>query len=204
MKTGKTFAVTGGIACGKSTVAKYLVDLGCRVLDTDEVAHRLESADGRATLELVRAFGPDVLAADGSIDRRKLGLRVFSDAEALKRLNAIMHPMIIEEVGAWIDASPEGSVNAVLVPLLFESKFDLFFEWDAVVAVICSEDEQVRRVCLRGFNEDEARARIKSQMSCVEKASRADYVIENDGGLAALREKVADVFHAITSQASGE
>lgn len=204
MRTRKTFAVTGGIACGKSTVAKHLADLGCRVLDTDEVAHKLESANGGAVPELVRAFGSDILASDGSIDRRKLGLLVFSNPDALKHLNSIMHPMIIEEVRVWIDASPEGSINAVLVPLLFESKFNLCFEWDAIVAVICSEDEQIRRVCLRGFREEEARVRIKAQMPCREKAALSDYVIENDGALDALKEKVVAIFNAIASLDLGE
>ena len=195
----RVFAVTGGIACGKSTVARFLSEFGCGVLDTDDVAHRLQAPSGGAVAEIVGRFGAGVLAPDGAVDRRLLGRLVFSDAAALADLNAIMHPRIAGEVAEWVSARPDGTTSAVLVPLLFEAGLDASLKWDAIVAVVCSPAEQLRRICGRGFREDEARARIAAQMPCEEKAARADYVIENDGTLAALKEEVARVLRAISS-----
>ena len=193
----RVIAVTGGIACGKSTVARFLLELGCGVLDTDDVAHRLQAPSGGAVAEIAARFGAGILAPDGSVDRRRLGAVVFSDAAALADLNAIMHPRIAREVTQWVAARPEGTVSAVLVPLLFEAGLDASLEWDAVVAVVCSPAEQLRRICGRGFREEEARERIAAQMPCEEKAARSDYVIENDGTLAALKKEVARVLRAI-------
>lgn len=196
----RVVAVTGGIACGKSTVALTLGELGCEVLDTDDVAHDLESAGGEATPLLAAAFGDAVIGAGGAVDRRKLGAVVFSDPAALERLNSIIHPLIDARVRQWIASRRENAVCAVLVPLLFESEFDVKFKWDAIVAVVCSEEEQVRRVCARGFREDEARARIAAQMPCEEKAARADFAIRNNGTIADLRAEVEKVFNAISGQ----
>lgn len=199
----RSFAVTGGIACGKSTVAETLVELGCEVLDTDEVAHALQ-AGGEAVDELARRFGAEIIRPDGGVDRRKLGARVFSDPTALADLNAIMHPRIFAETRRWLASRAEGSTSAVLVPLLYESGLDRAMDWDAVVAVVCREEEQVRRIRLRGFTEAEARARIAAQMPCEEKAARADFTIRNDGSLEDLRDEVARVLKAIKSRRSGE
>ncbi len=195
----RSFAVTGGIACGKSTVAETLVELGCEVLDTDEVAHALQ-AGGEAVDELARRFGAEIIRPDGGVDRRKLGARVFSDPTALADLNAIMHPRIFAETRRWLASRAEGSTSAVLVPLLYESGLDRAMDWDAVVAVVCREEEQVRRIRLRGFTEAEARARIAAQMPCEEKAARADFTIRNDGSLEDLRDEVARVLKAIKSR----
>lgn len=195
----RVVAVTGGIACGKSTVALTLQKLGCAVLDTDEVAHRLESSGGAAVPVLAEAFGKTVIAADGAIDRRRLGALVFADSSARERLDSILHPMIEDKVREWLSVQSDDSVCVVLVPLLFESKFDKSIEWDAVIAVVCSEDEQVRRVCSRGFDENEARARISAQMPCREKAARSDYTIWNDGTLAALEEETEKAYKAVCS-----
>lgn len=193
----KVIAVTGGIACGKSTVAKILEQLGCRILDTDEVAHRLESVTGVATPKIVSVFGEAMLASDGSIDRRKLGAEVFAKPAALQRLNAIIHPLIAAETAQWIAAAEAGTLSVVLVPLLYESKFECFFSWDAVIAVVCKEDEQIRRIQARGFREEEAKVRIAAQIPNEEKVARADYVIRNDGTLAILEDEVKRVIDAI-------
>ena len=195
----RSFAVTGGIACGKSTVAKTLAELGCEVLDTDEVAHALQ-AGGEATDELARRFGPEIIRPDGAVDRRRLGALVFADPVALADLNAILHPRIFAETRRWLESRAEGSTSAVLVPLLYESGLDRVIAWDAVVAVVCGEAEQVRRIRGRGFTEAEARARIAAQMPCEEKAARADFTIRNDGSLEDLRDKVERVLNAIKSR----
>ena len=183
-------AVTGGIACGKSTVARMLERHGGEVLDTDDVAHVLEGPGGAAVPEIAQTFGSGVVAADGAVDRRKLGALVFGDADALERLNAILHPLIAAEVDAWLERESAAPFKAVLVPLLYEAGFDAKVAWDKVLAVVCSEAEQIRRLKGRGFNEDEARRRIASQMSCAEKAARADCVIWNDADMRTLEGEV--------------
>ena len=183
-------AVTGGIACGKSTVARMLERHGGEVLDTDDVAHVLEGPGGAAVPEIARVFGSDVVAADGSVDRRKLGGLVFGDEAALARLNAILHPMIASEVDVWLEKETAAPFKAVLVPLLYEAGFDTKVQWDKVMAVVCSETEQIRRLKGRGFNEAEARKRIASQMPCAEKAARADCVIWNDADMRTLEGEV--------------
>ncbi len=193
----KTIAITGGIACGKSTVAAILQREGVKVLDTDEVAHSLMAPSGKATAALAEIFGKAILDDTGAVDRRSLGAIVFSDAAALEKLNAVTHPLIAEEVSNWVSSQDEKSICAVLVPLLYESKFDARFSWDEVVAVICSKDEQIRRVCGRGFSKEEALARIEAQMSCEEKAARADYVIQNDGSISALENDVKRVLSSV-------
>ncbi len=186
----RRIAVTGGIACGKSTVARILEQHGGEILDTDFVTHSLEAFGGAAVPEIVNVFGLGVLGADGAVDRRKLGACVFSDASALARLNAILHPLIAEAVGNWLEKETTAPFKAVLVPLLYEAGFDRMAGWDKVLAVVCSQEEQIRRLKGRGLNEDEAKARIAAQMPCAEKASRADYVIRNDGDILALEGEV--------------
>ncbi len=186
----KRIAVTGGIACGKSTVARILERLGGEILDTDDVAHSLEAPGGAAVAEIAKAFGNGVIAADGAVDRRKLGAVVFGDGAALAKLNSILHPLIADVVDDWMGRGTEARFKAVLVPLLYEAGFDRTVAWDKVLAVVCSEEEQIRRLRGRGFNEDEARRRIAAQMPCAEKAARADCVIWNDADIRTLEDEV--------------
>lgn len=193
----KRIAVTGGIACGKSTAAKFFSDLGGEVLDTDAVAHELESAGGKAVDAIAAAFGSAVLSSDGSVDRRALGAVVFRDAEKLSLLNSIIHPLICRYVNEWLEKEGEGKFKVVLVPLLFEIGMDAALNWDATVAVVCSPENQFQRLLGRGHTAEEAKARIASQMSCTEKAGRADFAIWNDGGFNDLGKEVAGVVRAI-------
>lgn len=179
-------AVTGGIACGKSTVARMLLDFGGDILDTDNVAHDLEAAGGAAVPEIARVFGKDVIAEDGSVDRRKLGAKVFTNQEALAKLNSILHPMIANLVDEWMEKETDAPFKAILVPLLYEAGFDKKVKWDKILAVVCSTEEQIRRIKGRGFSEDEALARIRAQLPCEEKAKKADYAIWNDADIRTL------------------
>ena len=182
----KRIALTGGIACGKSTFAGMLADLGCEVLDTDALVHDLESPGGGAVARIVAAFGPAAQMADGSIDRGWLARQVFGDAAARARLNAIVHPLVREAMDRWLRAPAAGNgIKVVVVPLLFEAGWTN--DWDVIVCVVCREDEQLRRLRERDLNEMEARARIAAQMPLPEKARRADLVIHNDGVMVDLR-----------------
>jgi dephospho-CoA kinase len=174
--------LTGGIACGKTRVARRLAAAGLQVIDLDAVAHELTAPGGAAYADVVRAFGPDILAADGAIDRRALAARVFPDAEALGRLNALVHPRVREEEARR--AAALAGTDAVFVTdaaLLVESGLHLRF--DRLVVVDCLPEQQLRRLASReGMTEATARARIAAQMPVTEKRRFGHFVI--DGSLA--------------------
>lgn len=194
----KLIAITGGIACGKSTVAAWLPEWGGEVFDTDRATHELEAPGGEAVAPLTAAFGPAVRDARGGIDRRRLGRLVFGDAAARERLNAIVHPLVAGRLRRWLASPPLAGTRfrAVLVPLLHEAGWEQG-PWDAVVAVVCREEEQLRRLMARGLTAEEARARLAAQMPGEEKARRADAVIRNDGDMEALRAEARRVFEAL-------
>ena len=197
------YAVTGGIACGKSTVAAWLPLWGGLVLDTDAVGHDLLRAGGEAVGAVADAFGRGCLAPDGSIDRGKLGARVFAARDERNRLNAILHPLIRRRVDAWLAAPVAAGVRfqAVLIPLLFETGWE-GLPWDAVIAVVADEAEQIRRLRGRGFTDDEARLRVQAQLPSAEKARRADVVIWNHGSLDELRRTAETLFRALLERKS--
>jgi len=180
----KRIALTGGIACGKSTLAGFLSNCGCDVLDTDALVHALEAPGGAAVAPIVAAFGPDMLAADGGIDRRRLGQRVFADEDARLRLNGIVHPLVRSELSRWL-ATPGDHPKVAVIPLLFEAGWAE--DWDAVVCVACAETEQLRRLLARGLLHAAALARIAAQLPLAEKMRRASHVVWNDGDMDALR-----------------
>ncbi len=179
-------AVTGGIGSGKSTAARYLAERGAVALDLDDIAHKLV-APGMPVLEKVaEAFGPDVIAPDGSLDAAALAERAFSSAEEARRLNAVVHPAVFAAVTGALDmlaAQPDPPPLVVLdVPLLAESP--AFLELvDAVLAISATEDTRVARAVAAGMAEDDVRRRMRYQADDAERRAIADYVIENDGTL---------------------
>ena len=181
----KRIALTGGIACGKSTLADFLSELGCDVLDTDALVHALEAPGGAAVAPIVAAFGSEMLAADNGIDRRRLGQVVFADEAARLRLNRMVHPLVKTALARWLQA-PGDQPKVAVVPLLFEVGWE-GGGWDAVVCVACADAEQQRRLRARGLPEAEARARVAAQLPLDEKVRRASHVVWNNGDLQALR-----------------
>lgn len=189
-------AITGGIACGKSLFSRCLERLGVEVLDTDDVAHGLLGPQGEAVDDVRRAFGDRVVASDGGIDRRALGELVFSDPEARRRLNALVHPRIRSAVERWLASGGGAKVKAVAVPLLFEAGWGE--GWDVVVCVAASEAVQVQRLMRdRGLSESQARARVDAQMPVAEKAARSHLVVRNDAGAEALESEAERVFRVL-------
>jgi dephospho-CoA kinase len=180
----KRIALTGGIACGKSALAGFLAECGCDVLDTDALTHALEAPGGTAVAPIVAAFGPDMRAADGGIDRNRLGQQVFTDEAARLRLNGIVHPLVGEALTRWL-ATPGECPKVAVIPLLFEVGWAA--GWDGVVCVACAEAEQMRRLQARGLSAAAARARVAAQLPLAEKIRQANCVVWNDGDLAALR-----------------
>ncbi len=189
----KQIAITGGIACGKSSVAGWLPALGGEVIDADEIVHELEAPGGAAVEAIVAEFGGDVSNAEGGIDRRALGRLVFDDEAARKRLNAMVHPLVAARLKDWLARPVDGTVRfrAAVIPLLHEVGWTEP-RWDAVIAVVARRATQLRRLEARGLSHAEACARIDSQWPCECKARLADFVIRNDDDLSRLHAKTIE------------
>jgi len=171
--------LTGGIASGKSTVAAMFAGLGVPVIDTDVIAREVVRPGQPALREIRDAFGADVIAADGSLDRPAMRALVFADAAARQRLEAILHPRIREQTILLAD-SADGAYQLIVVPLLVESPLRDFV--DRVLVVDCDEETQVRRLLARDAeSDDQARRMIAAQSSREERLAVADDVITNDG-----------------------
>lgn len=185
------FALTGGIACGKSTAEACFAACGCRVLDADAVVRALEAPGGEAVAPIVARFGEAVRSAEGGIDRRALAARVFGDAGARRALEALLHPRVRAAARAWLaEAGPE-DIGVFSAALLFECGWEA--EWpQGTVCVVASEAAQLRRLTqARGMSPEAARARLAAQMPVAEKARRARWTLRNDtDDLPALRAQV--------------
>jgi dephospho-CoA kinase len=194
----KLIGLTGGIASGKTTVAKMLARLGAAVVDADGLAREVVEPERDAWKEIVATFGANVLQADRTLDRQKLRSIIFNDSAARKKLESIIHPRVralAEERIAQHAASGYGVV-VYEVPLLFEGNLH---DWlRPVVLVACSAEVQRQRLQQRDrLTPEAARKHIGAQMSLEEKRRLADYVIENDGDLTDLERQVRTVLEQI-------
>lgn len=186
-----TVGLTGGIGSGKSTVSDLFAALGVDIIDTDEISRALTSS-GQPALDKIREqFGPDLVAADGALDRARMRTLAFSDPSARQALQDILHPLIREEVRNRL-SSAKGAYSIVVVPLLVESRGYKFA--DRILVVDCSEEQQVERVMQRsGLTKDQVMAIMRTQSRRDERLAAADDVIVNDAGIAELHEKVAQL-----------
>jgi dephospho-CoA kinase len=178
-------ALTGGIASGKSTVARRLAEHGAVVVDADRVARDVVAPGEPALARIAETFGAGVIAPDGTLDRPALGAIVFADPDGRAKLNAITHPAVLERSRALFAAAAEADPDAIVVydiPLLVEAgRHD---EFDLVVVVQAAEETRVERMIeLRGMTREEALGRIRSQASDAERLAIADVVIDADGSL---------------------
>jgi dephospho-CoA kinase len=191
--------LTGGIGSGKSTIAAVLKELGATVIDADEAARAVVEPGTTGFDLVVERFGPDFVRGE-RIDREKLGNVVFHDADARRSLNEIVHPLVREWMAQrQTEAAAAGERRVVLeIPLLYEGGLQAAMK--KVILVHVPPEVQVRRlVADRGLDEEQARARIASQMSIDEKARLADYVIDNSGSRAEARTQAEAAWGEITS-----
>jgi dephospho-CoA kinase len=187
----KRLGITGGIASGKSAVAGMLRELGFRVIDADRLGHEVMEPGTQAYDEIVREFGAGVVAADGRIDRGKLGALVFADRAKLERLNAIVHPRVEEEmVRLFAEWERSGAKDAAFVEaaLLVEAGYQK--NLDGLVVAWCRTEQQIERLLARGLSEVEARRRIAAQMPADEKLKLATEKIDCSGTMAETRRQV--------------
>ncbi|MFF0988543.1 dephospho-CoA kinase [Kocuria nitroreducens] len=184
-----SIGLTGGIASGKSTVSRRLMELGATVIDADAIARALQEP-GRPGLEgIVEEFGPSVLTPDGRLDRAALGARVFADPEARARLNAIIHPLVRAEAERLAAAAGQDAVLVEDIPLLVETGQDGRF--DLVLTVQAPAEERVRRMVEdRGMTEADARARIAAQATDKDREAVSSSVLVNDGSVQRLLDRV--------------
>ena len=194
--------LTGGIGSGKSTAADIFKELGAAVVDTDAISRELTAAGGAAMPEIRNQYGPEFIAPDGSLDRERIRRLVFGNAEARKKLEAILHPMIRAESRARV-ATARAPYVILVVPLLFES--DAYLDLlKRVLVVDCSEERQIERAMRRSrISADEVRAIMASQLSRAARRARADDVIDNDGGMEALRRQVDEIHSEYLNLARG-
>jgi len=198
--------LTGSIAVGKSFVSGVLTELGCRVMDADESARRVVEPGTEGLRALVEAFGAEVLRADGTLDRARLGAVIFSDAARRELVNSIIHPLIIAEQDAtlrsWEEKDPRG-IGVVDAALMIESGG--YKRFDKLIVVHCRPEVQLERLMRRnGFSREEAERRIAAQVSQEEKLRFADFAIDTSEGFEDARRQTEEVFRSLRALADEE
>jgi dephospho-CoA kinase len=173
--------LTGNIAAGKSTVARWLEEFGCKVLDLDAIGHECLLPGTPTHDDVVATFGEAILRADGSVDRRALGTIVFSDGDARQRLEAILHPAIRELEEQRIEGIAEAGSGIVVTEAALLYETGAWERYDRMIVVVAPDDERRARLHAQGLPGDEIARRMASQLSQRDKAKRADYVVDNGG-----------------------
>jgi dephospho-CoA kinase len=192
-------ALTGGIASGKSTVSRLLGELGAVVIDADRLAREVVAAGTPGLERVVERFGPDVLTADGELDRPAVASIVFDDEEARRDLEGIIHPLVHEEGARQAAAAPSGALVVHDIPLLAES--GRVEDFDAVLVVDAPVETQVARMIEhRGWTREEAEARIAAQATREQRRAIATHLIDNDGTLEQLEARVREVYEELTRE----
>lgn len=208
-KRGIIVGITGGIACGKTTVSALLAEKGAIPINADEIGHQLLKADSPVIDQLTNEFGKDILEETGDVSRNKLGAIVFGDKAARERLNSILHPLIIERSrnrARQLVMDDPTCVVLLDAPLLIEAS--AYDSVDLIVVVSASPEIQIKRIIERSkaqnhpLTETDAQARIDSQMPLSEKIKYADVVIENGGTLEDLEKQVDALWEELQEELS--
>jgi dephospho-CoA kinase len=196
---GLIVGLTGGIASGKSLIAKYFSIIGCNVIDCDKIALEVTSPGGEGISPIVAEFGEDVLDDDGSLARSRMGEIVFSDDQKLKRLEGILHPIIRKRVFRLAEtcwSSDPTTVVIVEAVLLFES--GLSQKMNKNIAVVCNRDLRISRAMARDdVSKEWVENRIAAQSTDEEKIALADYVIRNEGAMEEAQCRVEEVYNKL-------
>ena len=192
-------AVTGPLACGKSTFVRMLGEMGADTVSADGIVHDLLARDPETISKVVERFGEEVRGETG-IDRRALARAVFGNERALQDLEDILHPLVREETDRRVAAS-EADLFVVEIPLLFEGGRS--GQFDHTLAVTAPEERRLAWAAERGMGEEQVRAIEARQLPQEEKARRADLVVQNDGDLDTLSGQAREVFEMVTREVGG-
>lgn len=191
--------LTGGIACGKSTVAGMFVRLGGYLIDLDKLAHEVQEPGEPAWQEIVDYFGDGILGQDKKIDRNKVAAIVFDHPEKLKALNDIVHPLVYQEWQARLNKIKTNDPRAIIfsdIPLLFEGWMQSLFDL-TILVMIPPVQQIVRLIARNGLTQEEAQKRLKSQMSIYDKIGLANIVINNQSSIADTEKRVKEVWQEL-------
>lgn len=182
--------LTGGIGCGKSAVAQHFAAFNVPFIDADSIAHHLTTKDSPVLDEIQATFGMEVRQPDGELNRAWLRQRIFSDATERKKLEAILHPLIFDNIRKQLQALHDVPYVLLVIPLLFETQTYLDLT-DRVLVIDCLEEQQRARVKERnGMNTTEINAILAAQMQRAQRLALADDVLTNNGDWAALQAQV--------------
>lgn len=196
--------LTGSIAVGKSYVLSVLKELGCVTFDADKIAHRVMEPGRPAFNDIVREFGEQVVAEDGTIDRNKLGAIVFADEKRRLLLNQIVHPRVIEEQNLMLREVEAGDPNAIAIvdaALMIESGG--YKRFDKLIVAYCDRESQIERLMKRNnIPREDAERRVAAQMSSAEKREYADYSIDTSGTYEQTRQRVIEVHRQLLELAA--
>ncbi|HEV7571653.1 MAG TPA: dephospho-CoA kinase [Thermoanaerobaculia bacterium] len=187
--------LTGGIASGKSTIARIFATLGCITVDADQIVARLYQPGQAGHEALVRTYGSGILLPDGAIDRRKLADVALATDEAAKALNALIHPLVVAEEVRMMDEETRDGIVVVEATLLIEAGGK--DRYDRIVIVDVDPETQLARAIARGMTRDDAERRIARQMPREERLRYADYVIDNSGDLPQAEAETKRVFASL-------
>ncbi len=193
--------LTGGLASGKSFVGHTLADLGCRLIQADELGHQVLLPGAEAYSEVLHEFGSGILDPDGFINRKKLGEVVFGDPELLEKLSKIVHPLVGARQKRMIEEIVQADPKAIIVveaAILVET--GSYKKCDRLIVAVCSDEQQMERAMRRGaYTREEVLARLSSQLPLEEKLKLADYVIDTSGTKEHTIEQVRVVYGSLRS-----
>ena len=190
--------LTGGLASGKSFVGRALADLGCHLIEADQLGHEVLMPDAEAYEAVVREFGPGVLAPDGTVDRSRLAAEVFDRPDRLATLNSLVHPPVIRreaEILKELEARDPGGIAVMAAAILIET--GSYRRFDKIILAVASPEQQIERAIARGLSREKALARIERQMPLEEKRKYADYVIDTSGQKEDTLRQVREVYRAL-------
>lgn len=199
----EVIGITGGIASGKTLVSKILTDLGAYSINADLIGHQIYLPGKDPWKDIVATFGPDILKADQTVDRAKLGAIVFSDKEALKKLNRITHPRIVEEVkrDTALQREKRGDQGHILLEAAILIEANWLFLANIVWVVVADKEVAIQRLQRdRNLSQEEAEKRLATQLSNDERVKYADLIIKNNSSIEELREQVERAWYELNAK----
>ena len=187
--------LTGGIASGKTTVGAMFVELGCHLIDSDQIAHELLEPGQEVHRAVIREFGPEITTPDGRIDRAALGEIVFAHPERRETLNGLVHPAVIRRQNEFLEGiSAEHSDDIGIVDAALMVEVGTYKNYERLIVVTCRPEQQRERLLARGLSAESVASRIESQIPMDEKARYAAFVVDNSGTLTDTRRQVEEIY----------